>query len=745
MEGGGRHHRMAPLALVATLVAAVLALTSSCRKGDTDALWSAAGAASVGADSIRLADGTSLRALSDSCLLVRRAEGSTFTITASAHDGERMAVKSEWPLFDLLLRLEQQYDRSAGYSYLTPLALYLNPLPARESAEALASRVKNGYVVPAETRLYLWPVINNDALWLLAATELARLHNDPRWIDMVISTACNASRLDRSVAYNPETGLIGGMPRYMLPAVSELPHWLTGTDLFSSASLTVNMAYVASLRNIQSLANDYARRNERLELPEMGLDADTLSRAILRNMWLPSQGIFSGLLYGSGNSFIRLHSADNIGQSIAVISRTVNPAFRSSVITNTPVSSWGAPLLSPRTGAKDSALPPPLVRMLRTLWAVATSKVPEAAERYDEAVGQLLAAVALGHATGEDTYADPGRPVESLILRGFLGAEFQADGTRFAPSVPAGMAGDLIVTGLRIRRARLNVIVRGSGSRIVACSLDGAPASPFIASSVEGEHTLEIAVAPAEECVDTRSLATVQRLPSIPVAHWVKPMEAQLEFDSSDNDENGTSVYVNGMVSDEFAGNTYTIPDSPSARWIQFASVTADGIPGIATSPHVVLPKGSVIAIPLADVTKGGTRIIDDRATAKRFVESNRWKNRTLHMEVDIPQEGDYLIDMRYIHGLGLVNARRRTALRRLEVNSANCGILVFPQLSKGSGSAPEGWKEWQRLTSYTNPLRARLHKGVNVIEVKFWQPSPVFVSPDANVVLADRLRLIRL
>ncbi|MDE6628217.1 MAG: hypothetical protein K2K36_02480, partial [Muribaculaceae bacterium] len=116
MLTSGRHTPFAPLALLFPVITALLLLTAaSCRKGVESAVWGGE-VACVSADSIRLADGTTLRALSDTCLLVSRSGGSTFTFTASA-SGSRMSVSSSWPLLDVMLRLEQQYHRADGYTY----------------------------------------------------------------------------------------------------------------------------------------------------------------------------------------------------------------------------------------------------------------------------------------------------------------------------------------------------------------------------------------------------------------------------------------------------------------------------------------------------------------------------------------------------------------------------------------------------------------------------------------------------
>ena len=83
-------------------------------------------------------------------------------------------------------------------------------------------------------------------------------------------------------------------------------------------------------------------------------------------------------------------------------------------------------------------------------------------------------------------------------------------------------------------------------------------------------------------------------------------------------------------------------------------------------------------------------------------------------------------------------------ALRSLVVNGERGGVFVFPQLS------PKEWDKdmgdsWQTLGTFSNALRVHLNKGENRLELRFYQPSPVYVDPTANSILADFVRVIRM
>ncbi len=90
------------------------------------------------------------------------------------------------------------------------------------------------------------------------------------------------------------------------------------------------------------------------------------------------------------------------------------------------------------------------------------------------------------------------------------------------------------------------------------------------------------------------------------------------------------------------------------------------------------------------------------------------------------------------------MNGRRRTALRSLTVNGVRSGVFVFPQLTSASAPADPAL-DWQSRTAFTNPLKVELDSGRNELEIRLYQPSPVYIDPTANAILADFVRIIRL
>jgi hypothetical protein len=94
-----------------------------------------------------------------------------------------------------------------------------------------------------------------------------------------------------------------------------------------------------------------------------------------------------------------------------------------------------------------------------------------------------------------------------MIYHGLFGMAFQEDGVMFAPVVPRTFE-TIRLTGVAYRRSTLNIIVRGSGTRIARFALDGQPqARPYISATLAGPHTVDIQLDDAPRCVKRAPIA----------------------------------------------------------------------------------------------------------------------------------------------------------------------------------------------------------------------------------------------
>ena len=323
-------------------------------------------------DSIDFHSGVIVKANGDSVLEIR-VEGNTLREIKMPHAADGPMVTTGIAVFDALCRLESVHSLdSVVYSSLLPYELYLNPLCGKTGIELLEKREKNGYVVPLDTRLYSWPVINDNPQWLLAGAELFKATGNRRWLEKLGDVAANVAAEDFRVAYNQSTGLIGGVARHMATADIAFPDWVEPVGLLNAASLSVNVAYWSALQGFESITSDMARRNEKSHLPEMPFDADKLRQSVLSHFWMPNVGMFSSLCYGYPLWPVALKSADNIGQGLAIVSGMLSDAMSESVIGKTPVEPTGVTLFTPRWSglAADSRV----FSLTRLFWVVAASR-----------------------------------------------------------------------------------------------------------------------------------------------------------------------------------------------------------------------------------------------------------------------------------------------------------------------------------------------------------------------------------
>ena len=694
-------------------------------------------------DSIDLHDGVVLRAMSDSVMEVRVTGNVLDSITAGEILPGRMKFTSAHPLLDFLYRLEASIPSSGRYRPLTPYEIYLNPLQNDSATEVLRRRVKNGVILPLETHSASWPMINANAEWLMAASEWAVAHGDKQWEHFLHQTASTALATDNRMSRNPATGLYTGLPYYMAAGDGFLPEWMQPADVAAISTLGVNVAYAAAMTNI-------------------GQPADSLVSALKNLMWIPNMGYFSGMMYGIPTSQLPLQSTDNLAQSIAVISGILPEGIADAVIRKTPVGHNGVTLYHPqlppaRSEIKDE-IPATLLQVAR---AVASARQGNEAA-YSRAVGDLLAV------EGKRLLGFRHRPPSfrstftTFILRGLLGIRFVRDGVFFTPYIPENLPGEKQITGLHYRKAILDIKINGTGKVISTFTIDDKPADPFIPGHLEGHHTIAITLAGAIADPGGVTLLDNQLLsPLPPVVTWSTPREASIQAgtlpatlpqhiltaDETEYLQNGAGdgrlVYLNGVMEQEIFRDSYRLYDAKTPVVVQFTALVNSSLSSFSSTPYIYIPQGMNNLIYASELATTGTKVLEDKTLASKFVESNKFKNRNIRFDFNAPASGRYLVTVHYADGLGIVNGQRKLALRSLRVNGVESGVFFFTQRTSATATATGEKSSWKEMTAWSNILTVNLDKGENHLELRYFQPSPVYADPTSNVILIDLIKLI--
>jgi hypothetical protein len=726
------------LHIFATILLGAILLLSSCQKEENRAVLSIAHTDSydIWPDSLDMHGDVILRAMSDSLLLMRTKGANVDSIKAGRIPDDRMQFSSAFPLLDFLYHLEAAAPSSGKFTAQTPYEIYLNPLQNDSARIMLEGRTRNGLVIPYETHSLGWPIINVNADWLLAASELATVRGDNRWLRSIGQTAAAVLDNDRRICYNPTSKLFTGLPRYLASTPEYFPQWMGVADLAQTATLAVNVNYCIAMRTLD-------------------IEADSLLYAIKRELWLPNVGGFSAMAYGIPTAQTALRSTDNLSQSIAIISGILPDAMVDAIISKTPMTDMGISLYEPMlpevTGTAKSAIAP---NLLQTAWAVAASRSSNEAA-YSAAVGSLLATEGKRLLSMPNQLPSFRSSMTALILRGFLGMSFTADGVSFSPNIPECLPGEKVIKNLRYRDCVLNIKIEGTGRIISTFTIDGETAEPQLDGDLEGTHDITITLAGPE--ISTSEFNRQEEkhgalLP--PIATWsnmavaLSPgvrrdstaVQRADDYPEIDADDYRYKVYINGILTDEISEPSYQCGGSTSV--VQFCAFTEDYPAGFSSEPRLCIAAGGQRLISAADIAKCGTKLLKDKKIAEKYVESNRFHNRNIRLDVTVPADGRYLINIHYVNGLGIVNSQHKTALRRLKVNGKEQGIFIFQQRNAASAPKDSG-DSWQQMTDWTNTVIAQLSRGENHLEVLYFQPSPVYTDPNANVILIDALRLL--
>lgn len=726
----------------ATLVTAVLIFAfSACKPSEIAPAEPIAHTESydIWPDSIDLHNDVILRVMNDSIMEVRVNGNPLDSIRCSNIREGKMSFTSGYPLLDFLYRMEASLPAGSKFTTTTPYEIFLNPLQTDSAKEALQSRLIHGMVIPYQDNFLEWPAVNVNAEWLLAATELASVNGDKKWSETVEKSAKLLIDTDRRLCFNPYMGLFTGVPRYMAVGRGVFPAWMTPKEVGQQTTLAVNMEYCVAMHRL-------------------GLPTDSLRMAIDNRLWIPNMGYFSALAYGFPTCQTPIQVTDNLAQAIGIISGQLSPAMAETVVRKTPVYPFGAtlfqPQLPPASGEIRQELSPSLIQ---TAWAIAASRVENRAA-YMGAVGALFACEGerlLGSRHRLPTFRSS---ITTFILRGLAGMEFNDDGIFFVPNVPESLPGEKQIRGLKYRDAILDIDITGTGRAIATFTIDGKPSDPFFDGTLKGNHHISITLAgPAADPGIFTLLETEQMAPLPPLANWTglnaiispgtlpdnlgdSPLNNAARKMLDNGNPDCRLVYLNGVLQEEIYRDTYELYHSPKPVVTQFTAFYNSQWSGYSSLPYLYLPPGSQALVYPSEFAKTGTKVLEDKDLASKFVESNKFKNRTITLEYVAPASGRYLVDIRYINGLGIVNTQRKLALRQLLVNSREAGIFFFPQLRPASASDIDSWQE---QTEWTNPLIVNLDKGNNTLTLRLYQPSPVYADPASSMILLDLMRIL--
>lgn len=410
---------------------------------------------------------------------------------------------------------DQPWTRDAAVNSWNAASLFL-PAVARDTLWSVTRLGEGGQPIVQRDNQW-WDKV----VWIVGAWSHYRVTGDRAFLTTAYGVASRLLRETRAARYVPGFALFRG-PSFFNDGIAGYPAPPAAPDDGGSSfvldhpgadgimALSTNCLTVGAYRAAAAMARELGQAGI-----EWDADADALKRAIDRRFWMPDRGTYGYLLDPSG----RLDpSQEGCGLAFGVLFDVASPARARAILRDAHVEPFGMTDVYPnfprysdaRPGRHNAIVWP----MVQGMWARAAAKARDAGA-FRTQVDDLARLVAGSDGHFFEIYdARTGRPdggwqnnrhwdsapdqtwsataYMSMMTNGLFGMRFEPEGLRFEPLVPKGW-GDVTLSGVPYRAATLDLVLRGSGTKVRALRLDGE-AVRLVPGDLVGRHTVEIAV-----------------------------------------------------------------------------------------------------------------------------------------------------------------------------------------------------------------------------------------------------------
>lgn len=187
-------------------------------------------------------------------------------------------------------------------------------------------------------------------------------------------------------------------------------------------------------------------------------------------------------------------------------------------------------------------------------------------------------------------------------------------------------------------------------------------------------------------------------------------------------------------ISDNLSGH-HTIDITLAGSDQQIRTLTESvNSPSALILPHPQQPAYTdSIVVRFTDIARPYARSLRDKKLSHTYVESTRYRNKSIPVEINVDRDCDAMVTFSFINGEGIVNPDRRYSLRTLRVNNTADHLVVFSQLT------PDDWRhdlDWQTSVGVTPPLRIHLRQGINTLSLDYFAPDIPGFNHDANTLI---------
>lgn len=636
------------------------------------------------------------------------------------------------------------WTRDVSYSIILSMAA----LQPEASMISLMKKVNpEGQIIQDTGSGGAWPVSTDRMVWTLAAWEIYKVTGDKSWLEKVFPIVERSIAKDDATIYS-EKGLVKGETSFIDWREQSYPKWMQTVDISQSEAMGTNVMYAAALKAASEMASVLGKKALSAEYLKK---SEALAEAIEKTFALPDKGYWGMYTYGAFNKLVNPR-AESLGLALSILYDIASPERQRMISESTPQTPFGTPVFYPQISDMPSYHNNALWPWVASYWGLAQAKAGNE-QGVMEAIGSVFRPAALFTTNKENLNLDNGDYYTELnssnmlwCLAGNLaltdkilfGLYYEKDGLRVAPFVPKAFEGTRTLANYPYRDGRLDVTVEGYGDSVAELWLDGKKidADKVIAAKKidKGTHTLRVVM--DNEPIPGMALNRQPNLkaPLTPITRIsLDPSyNMTLEWDPIEY----IGEYIVLLDGEEYLHtHSTTIPIHKVGSY-QVIGVSADGVQSFASKPLQTIPApdykpSSLAKLPVsAEVSYLPAGEITG-FTENGFAETDK-SSGPLDIEIDIPLDGEYLLEYFYANGNGPVNTENKCAIRTLLVDGQKVGTIVMP--TRGVGN----WSDW----GLTNAVAAKMKKGKHTITLQYL-PENSNMNLDTNHALIDRLRVI--
>lgn len=631
------------------------------------------------------------------------------------------------------------WTRDVSYSIILSMAA----LQPEASMISLMKKVnKSGQIIQDTGSGGAWPVSTDRMIWTLAAWEVYKSTGDKEWLKKVYPIIVRSLDKDSKTIVSPDS-LMKGETSFIDWREQSYPKWMQTADIAESEALGTNVLYAAALDATAQMAKILGKKKEAEAWSERSAQ---LAAAIDSRLWMPEKGYHAMYTYGRDNKILNPR-AEALGEALAILYDVAPAEKQKSISENMPQTPLGASIFFPQISDMPSYHNNALWPFVGSYLTLAHAKAGNEQAAL-EGIGSIFRPAALFCTNKENFNLDNGDYFTelnssnmlwslagnlALTQRMLFGINPQADGIDFRPFVPQALAGSRTLADYPWRGHKLNITVDGYGDKVKSISIDGKQIkigdNAFIpASRLEKAKDIKIELNSEPIAALKVNHTANKKAPITPISR----LEGNL---FSWNPVEYSAGYIVLRDGKEVARTRRTdFPADQSGEW-QVITINSDGIESFASEPLSNRAKydfnfpAETAAAKSSEISYAPTTPIEGY-NGEGFIETDT-QSSPAAVEIEVPEEGEYFLTLRYANGNGPVNTENKCAVRTITVDGKKIGTVVLPQRGVAN------WNDW----GWSNGLRLNLPKGKSIIAIEYL-PEDENMNIATNHALIDLLRL---